>query len=142
MPDQLKLDKNIKQLKQFTITFKFFFQAFWRTILAWILIVTFIVIAVHYGVDKSVIGGSVVIIGIVSNAFIGLLNILSLVPLIGPIVVKVLALPFFWLINALGYFASILAIKKGYSKDVINYRILTIVLLIGIAIGFVLGKIF
>jgi len=142
MPDQPKIDKNIKQLKQFTITFKFFFQAFWPTIIAWVVIVSFIVVAVHYGVNKSVIGGSVVIIGIVSNAFIGLLNILGLVPLVGPILVKVLALPFFWLINGLGYFVSILAIKKGYSKDVINYRILTVVLLIGIVIGFILGKLF
>ena len=132
--------KNLKQLKHYTLSFKLFFQAFWKTILAWILLVTFVVVAIHYNVDKSIIGGSVVIFGIISQAFIGLINIIGLVPLVGPIIAKVLALPLFWLINALGYFVSIIAIKKGYSKDVVNYRILTVVLLIGIVIGFILAK--
>jgi hypothetical protein len=133
--------KNLEQLKHYTLSFKLFFQAFWKTILAWVLLVTFVVIAIHYNVDKSIIGGSVVIFGIISQAFIGLINIIGLIPLVGPIIAKVLALPLFWLINALGYFVSIIAIKKGYSKDVVNYRILTVVLLIGIVIGFILAKI-
>ncbi|RMH61674.1 MAG: hypothetical protein D6677_11400 [Calditrichaeota bacterium] len=137
MPDQ----KKIKQIKHYTLSFKLFFQAFWKTILTWIILVTFVVVAIHYNVDKSVIGGFVVIFGIVSQAFIGLINIIGLVPIVGPIVAKVLALPLFWLINALGYFVSIIAIKRGYSKDVVNYRILTVVLLVGIVIGFILGKI-
>ncbi|HED09245.1 MAG TPA: hypothetical protein ENJ10_01020 [Caldithrix abyssi] len=137
MPDK----KNIQQLKRYTLSFKLFFQAFWKTILTWVILVTFVVVAIHYNVDKSVIGGFVVIFGIISQAFIGLINIIGLVPLVGPIVAKVLALPLFWLINALGYFVSIIAIKRGYSKDVVNYRILTVVLLVGIVIGFILGKI-
>lgn len=133
--------ENLQQLKHYTVTFKFFLQAFWKTILMWVLIVVFVVVAIHYNVDNTVIGGAVVIFGIISQAFVGLLNIIGLVPIIGPIIAKVLALPFFWLVNALGYFVSILAIKRGYTKDVVNYRILTIVLLIGIVIGFILGKI-
>jgi hypothetical protein len=132
---------NLEQLKHYTLSFKLFFKAFWKTIFTWILLITFVIVAIHYNVDKSVIGGSVVIFGIITQAFIGLINIIGLVPLVGPIVAKVLALPLFWLINALGYFVSILAIKKGYSKEVVNYRILTVVLLVGIVIGFVLGKI-
>ena len=86
-------------------------------------------------------GGVIVIFGIISQAFVGLLNIIGLIPLIGPIIAKVLALPFFWLLNALGYFVSILAIKRGYTKEVVNYRILTVVFLIGLVFGFILGKI-
>lgn len=134
-------NSNLEQLKHYTLSFKLFFQAFWKTILAWVLLVSFVLIAIHYNVDKSIIGGSVVIFGIISQAFIGLINIIGLIPLVGPIIAKVLALPLFWLINALGYFVSIIAIKKGYSKDVVNYRILTVVLLVGIVIGFILGKI-
>ncbi len=134
-------NNNLEQLKHYTLSFKLFFQAFWKTIVAWVLLVTFVIIAIHFNVDKSVIGGSVVIFGIISQAFIGLINIIGLVPLVGPIVAKILALPLFWLINALGYFVSIVAIKKGYSKDVVNYRILTVVLLVGIVIGFILGKV-
>jgi len=134
-------NNNLNQLKHYTLSFKLFFQAFWKTILTWALLITFVVIALHFNVDNSIIGGSVVIFGIISQAFIGLINIVGLVPLIGPIIAKILALPLFWLINGLGYFVSIVAIKKGYSKDVVNYRILTVVLLVGIVIGFILGKI-
>jgi hypothetical protein len=135
-------NNNKDLIKHYSLSFKLFFQAFWKTILAWIVLITFVVIAIHYHVDKSIIGGSVVIFGIISQAFIGLINIIGLIPLVGPIIAKILALPLFWIINALGYFVSIVAIKKGYSKDVVNYRILTVVLLIGIVVGFILGKLF
>jgi len=122
------------------ITVKDFFVAFWRTILIWFIIILFVVIALHFNIDKTVIGGVVVVFGILTQAFTGLIGILSLIPLIGPLIAKILALPLFWLINAFGYFVSIIAIRRGYSKDVINYRVLTIVLLVGIVIGFILGK--
>jgi len=125
----------------FHLTIRDFFQAFWKTILVWIIIIIFIAVSLHYKIDKTVIGGAVVVFGLITQAFIGLIGIISLVPIIGPIIAKILALPIFWLINALGYFASVIAIKRGYSKDVINYRVLTIVLLVGIVIGFVLAKI-
>ena len=134
-PSQKK--KNSYQLH---ITIKDFFLAFWKTIVLWMIIGVFITIALHYEVDKAIIGGVVVLFGLITQAFIGLISIIALVPFIGPIIAKLLALPIFWLINALGYFVSVLAIKKGYSKDVLNYRVLTIVLLLGIIIGYIIGK--
>ncbi len=136
-----KSRENLKQLKHYTVTAKFFFQAFWKIILTWALIIIFLIIGLYLNIDKSVMGGVIVIFGIISQAFVGLLNIIGLIPLVGPIVAKVLALPFFWLLNALGYFVSILAIKRGYTKEVVNYRVLTIVFLIGLVFGFILGKI-
>ncbi len=122
------------------ITVKDFFLAFWKTIVVWLIIGIFTTVALHYEVDKAIIGGIVVVFGLITQAFIGLVSIVALVPIVGPIIAKLLALPIFWLINALGYFVSIVAIKKGYSKDVLNYRVLTIVLLIGIVIGYIIGK--
>ena len=127
--------------KVFNLKVQFFLKTFWKTILAWVFIVTFAVIGIHYNLDNTVIGGGVVIFAIISQAFIGLIKILGLIPIVGPLIVQLLALPFYWLINGLGYFVSWVAIKRGYKKDVINYRILTVVLLVGIVIGFVLGKI-
>ena len=123
------------------LTVKDFFRAFWRTIVIWIIIAAIITVGLHFGVDEFVIGGVVVVFGVITQAFVGLIGIISLIPVLGPLLAKVLALPVFWLINALGYFVSIIAIKRGYSKEVINYRILTVVLLVGIVIGFVLGKV-
>ena len=122
------------------ITIRDFFLAFWKTILVWIIIGIFVTVALHYEVDKTIIGVIVVVFGLVTQAFVGLITIIALIPFIGPLIAKLLALPFFWLINALGYFVSVLAIKKGYSKEVLNYRVLTIVLLIGVVIGYILGK--
>ena len=122
------------------ITFKDFFLTFWKTILIWVIIGIIIFVGIKFDIDNTVIGGVVVLFGLITQAFVGLIGIISLVPFIGPMIAKVLALPVFWLINALGYFVSIIAIKRGYSKDIVNYRVLTVVLLIGIVIGFILGK--
>jgi hypothetical protein len=113
----------------------------WHVMLPlWIAIVTLVAIALHYGVDKRVIGAGVVLIGLLSNAFAWLLGIIAVVPIAGPLIVKVLALPFIWLLNAVGYFVSYVAIRRGYSKDVLTYRGLTVALIVGIVIGYIFGK--
>ena len=91
-------------------------------------------------VDASVIAGSVVVVGLITNAFAWLLGLIGLVPILGPLIVKVLSVGFIWLLNAVGYLVSFIAIKRGYSQDVLTYRGLTIAVIIGIIIGFVLGK--
>jgi len=97
-------------------------------------------LGLRFNVDRGVIAGSVVVVGLITNAFAWLVGIIALVPVIGPIVVKVLSIGFIWLLNAVGYLVSYVAIRRGYSKDVLTYRGLTIALVIGIVIGFVLGK--
>ena len=121
------------RLKDFIIVFK-------KTIIIWLIILCVIALGLFFHVDKKVIGAVTIIIALITQAFAGLINIIALIPIIGPIIANLLLLPVFWLINSLGYFASLVAIRKGYSKQVINYRILTIVLLIGIVIGYILGK--
>lgn len=84
---------------------------------------------------------AVVIFGIIANAFSGLAGVIAMVPVIGPLVVKVLSLPVFWLINAMGYFVSAMAIKKGYGRDIVSYRLVTVIFLLGFAVGFIVAKI-
>ena len=113
----------------------------WKIMLPlWCVIGALVWLGVRYNVDRSVIAGSVVAVGLVSNAFVWLMGVVALVPVIGPIIVKVLSIGFIWLLNALGYLVSFIAIRRGYSKDVLTYRGLTVALLIGIIIGFVIGK--
>lgn len=106
----------------------------------WALIVGLTWWAIEQHVDGAVIAGSVVVVGLVSNAFAWLLGLVALVPVIGPLIVKALSLGFIWLLNAVGYLVSFIAIKRGYSKDVLTYRGLTVAVIIGIVIGFVLGR--
>ena len=106
----------------------------------WGLIVAFIWIGVHFNIDAKVIAGSVFLIGLLSNAFTWLLGIITIVPVVGPLIVKVLSIGFVWLLNAIGYLVSFVAIRRGYSKDVLTYRGLTFSLIVGIVIGYVVGR--
>jgi len=106
----------------------------------WGLIVVFILVGLHFNIDTKVIAGSVFLIGLLSNAFAWLLGIISIVPFVGPLIVKILSYSFIWLLNAIGYFVAFVAIRRGYSKDVLTYRGMTIALIVGIVIGYVLGK--
>jgi len=113
----------------------------WKVMLPlWCAIGGLVWLGLHFNVDRSVIAGSVLVVGLLSNAFAWLLGIIALVPIIGPIVVKILSIGFIWLLNAVGYLVSYIAIRRGYSKDVLTYRGITIGTIIGIVIGFVLGK--
>ncbi len=117
-----------------------FLHNYRNAILAWIVIALLIVVGISLGVDETLIGIAVVLVGLLGQALAALIAWIGLVPLIGPFVAKVIALPFFWILNGIGYLASIVAIKKGFTRDVLNYRILTIVLLVGVTIGYILGK--
>ena len=113
----------------------------WKVMLPlWCAIGGLVWLGLHFNVDRSVIAGSVLVVGLLSNAFAWLLGIIALVPIIGPIVVKAMSIGFIWLLNAVGYLVAYVAIRRGYSKDVLTYRGLTIAVIIGIIIGFVLGK--
>ena len=109
-------------------------------ILAWLLIVGLIIAGHYLNIDKSVVALAILAVGLLGHAFAALIAWIGLVPIIGPIAAHVLSLPFIWLINGVGYLTSIVAIRRGYSKDVLNYRVVTVSLLVGITIGYVLGK--
>ena len=106
----------------------------------WLAIGGLVWLGERYSVDNRIIAGSVFVVGMLSNAFAWLLGIVALVPVIGPIIVKLLSIGFIWLLNAVGYLVSFIAIRRGYSKDVLTYRGLTVAVIIGIVIGYVLGK--
>lgn len=106
----------------------------------WIVIGFLAALGIHYQVDGRVIAGSVLLVGVLSNAFAWLAGLVMLVPVIGPLIVKVLSIGFIWLLNAIGYLVAYVAIRRGYSKDVLTYRGLTVALIVGIVIGYVLAQ--
>ena len=109
----------------------------WKVMLPlWLAMGGMVWLGLHFNVDPSVIAACVVAVGLLSNAFVWLLGMIALVP----IIVKVLSIGFIWLLNAVGYLVSYIAIRRGYSKDVLTYRGLTVALIVGIVIGFVLGR--
>ena len=120
---------------------KDFFKQRWKHILAWALILVIIIIALKMEVDGKIVVFVTLILGFFTQIFAGFGALIAMVPWIGPFVIKVFTIPFFWLLNAMGYFVSIIAIKKGYSKQLTRSRVLTVALLFGIIIGYILGHI-
>ena len=116
-----------------------FLNTYGKQILIWSVITAVIAIALNMGIDQKVVVFGTVVIGVFTQAFAGLAALIATIPLIGPFIIKVLAIPFFWILNALGYFVGAIAIKKGYRSEFTKSRILTLALLIGIIIGYIIG---
>ena len=98
-----------------------------------------IYVMLHFQWDIRAITIITLLLGYITNIFSGLVALIGFIPIIGPLIVKVITIPFFWLINSFGYFTSVYAIKKGYGKDILRHRLITLLLLIGIIFGYILG---
>ena len=118
---------------------KTFLKTYKHQIFIWIGIAIVIAVALKFGIDKKAVVFGTVVVGVFTQAFAGFAALVAAVPLIGPFIVKVFAIPFFWLLNALGYFVGAIAIKKGYSREFTKSRVLTLALLIGIILGYIIG---
>ena len=119
-------------------------QLWWKNwqvmVPVWLAIVGLSWWAIDSQVDTAVITGSVVVVGLVTNAFAWLLGLIALVPVIGPLIVTALTAGFVLLLNAVGSIVSFIAIKRGYAKEVLSLKGLTVAVIIGVVVGFVLGK--
>ena len=116
-----------------------FLRSYGSTVLLWLGIVAAVVVLLHFHVDKKLIAVMTLTLGLLTKAFAGLGAMVSLLPVVGPLIFKLLTMPFFWIVNGLGYFVSVIAIKKGYTKEMVRSRVLTLALLVGILIGYILG---
>ena len=111
-----------------------------KKLLLWILAFAIIGLALYYGIDKKVIVFTAFIIGIFTELFVGIGALVAAIPLIGPMIIKIISIPIFWILNALGTLVSGIAIKKGYATELAKGRIMTLALLIGMIIGYIIGN--
>ena len=116
-----------------------FFKNYYKHLIIWAAIIGAIVIALKYGVDKKAVVFGTVTIGVFTQAFASLSALIGALPLIGPFIVKFFAIPLVWVIQASGSLVGAVAIKKGYTKEMVKSRVLTLALLIGILIGYIVG---
>ncbi len=110
--------------------------------LAWVIVFISTFLMLYFNIDAKIIAIISILVAWFTNAFIGIGTFISLIPIIGPIVVNIFSIPFFWLMNGVGYFSSAYAIKKGKQKELLKHRLINIVLLVGIIIGYILGHLF
>ena len=115
-------------------------KSYGKNILLGLLLSTAIGIALYYGIDKKIIVLSAFIIGVFTELFVGVVALIAAIPLIGPMIIKIVSIPIFWILNALGTLVSGIAIKKGYATELAKGRIMTLALLIGMIIGYIIGN--
>ena len=118
-----------------------FFKIYRKQIFGWILTMAAICAALYYGIDKKIILFATLVISIFTQIFVGLGALVGMIPFVGPLIINVISIPIFWLLNAMGYVVSGVAIKKGYATELAKSRVVTLGLLIGIIIGYIIGHI-
>jgi amino acid transporter len=78
---------------------------------------------------------------IARQVFSQVIFIIQSIPYIGPIVAKVIVWPFFITINGIAYLVTLTFIRIRGVKEVTNAKLLTTVFLIGMLLGFILGRV-
>jgi hypothetical protein len=121
-------------------SFKNFMRSYWKAFAIVSGITIVVLVGLYFQVDAKVLAFFAIIAGFVTNGFVALATLIGLVPVIGPLIIKVFSIPIFWVLNGLGYFVSAAAIKRGYGADVVSHRLLTFVLFVGIVIGYIVGN--
>ena len=116
----------------------------WKIVL-WILLFTMICLAFsygkQYGINERIIILATLVLGVFTQIFTGITSLIAIIPFFGPFILKVVSIPIFYFLNALGWVVSAIAIKKGYVNELSRSRIVTFALLVGIIIGYILGNI-
>ena len=112
---------------------------FW--IILFSLIVTAFIYGPEYGIDQKFVVFTTVVLGIFTQVFAGITSLVALIPFFGPFIIKVISIPIFYILNAVGWIVSGVAIKKGYVNELSKSRTVTLALLIGIIIGYILGNV-
>ena len=95
----------------------------------------------EYGINQRIVVFITLVLGIFTQVFTGITSLIALIPFFGPFILKVISIPIFYILNAVGWIVSGIAIKKGYVNELSKSRTVTLALLIGIIIGYILGNV-
>jgi len=116
----------------------------WK-ILVWIILIMALSLAFfygkQYGINQRIIILVTLALGTFTQIFSGITSLIALIPFFGPFILKVISIPIFYILNAMGWVVSAVAIKKGYVNELSKSRTITLALLVGIIIGYILGNI-
>jgi hypothetical protein len=117
-----------------------------RQILFWLILVAFVALGLRQHWKGSVIAAGAVLWGIVTHifgvVFAWLIATVGVFPIAGPIIVKVLTWPLFLLMNGAAFFTSLVGVNIGKGRQVFEARVAATILMTGVLIGFLLGKLF
>jgi len=120
--------------------FKSLFNLYYKKIIFWILLTTAFIFSTNYGIDKKIIVFIAFVISVFTEVFVGMSALVATIPVVGPMIIKIVTIPVFWIFNAMGTLVSGLAIKKGYATELARGRVLTLALLVGTILGYIIGN--
>ena len=116
----------------------------WKIVL-WTLLFTIIYLGFsygeRYGINDRIIILATLVLGVFTQIFAGITSLIAIIPFFGPFLLKVVSIPIFYFLNAIGWIVSAIAMKKGYVNELSRSRTVTFALLVGIIIGYILGNI-
>ena len=104
------------------------------------MLTTAFIFSTNYGIDKKIIVFIAFVISVFTEVFVGLSALVATIPVVGPMIIKIVTIPVFWIFNAMGTLVSGLAIKKGYATELARGRVLTLALLVGTILGYIIGN--
>ena len=121
--------------------FESFFRDNWKICCVLLLLLVFVYVAQHYGLDKEITVIVVLFLGYVTQLFSVLVGFIAAIPVIGPPIANLISLPFIFIVNAVAYLVTFFSLRRGYAKEILGSRVLVTAFLVGIIIGYALGKI-
>lgn len=115
------------------------------------LLIALIILLMYYlfvytNLDAFLITVIIALVGIVvnlfTNTFTYILALIQSIPYIGPMIANIITWPIFVTLNVVAYFVSLLVIRFRGVSMVKDARIITTIFLLGLLLGFILGRIF
>jgi len=117
-----------------------------KIFLLWLILFLIIFLAFKVHLDKKITASLVILYGLITPVFYGIISMLGVwlaaIPWIGPIIIKIISIPVFWILHGTAYLGSIIFVAKGEPKKAIDARILTLVFFVGFILGYIISKIF
>tara|TARA_B100000945_G_scaffold312706_1_gene307622 strand:- start:1082 stop:1459 length:378 start_codon:yes stop_codon:yes gene_type:complete len=111
-----------------------------KIIVSVVLFLLIIIMMFYLKVDFRFIAIITVVVGYITNIYLSVISLIGMIPVLGPFIIKIFSIPFFWFVNLLGSLTSLYAMKKGYTRDLITHRFVISTFLLGIIIGYILGQ--
>jgi hypothetical protein len=125
-------------------------MGFWernkRSLILWLILLAACALFLALDLNKQAIAAFALVYGLVTQIFGAIFGAIgtwvSLIPWAGPLIVKVITWPIFFLINAFVYLISLLRIRNDRPANHLTARAIATVLTIGILIGYLLSMVF
>lgn len=115
-------------------------------LLAVLLIILIYYLFKYSDIDRILITAIIALVSIAiemfSHVFTYFLALIQSIPYIGPMIAKIITWPIFVTLNVMAYFVTLIVIRFKGITIVKDARILTTIFLIGLLVGFILGRIF